>query len=382
LNPYLSDLLPTLKNKEVDLFNESMDQYPLRQDVIDDITTQLAYEEKRFGTRAKSYAQLKHDVVLWHFVYDKRPARVESPAQATHWIVTVDYHFISFDEFKRRDDRGSVPICLHPTSLVQMLQFWLPRTPEFEEAMLDSLRLPLLFQEFDSSAEKVSVTILQTLARFENADQLPKELVGQILVNKALRQELALEPNVQRQIDLIREAIVEESGKIHSELQATTKERDQLAAAVEEHERDIQSLKARLAERQNAETQIAAPEIVGQPPTDRPTADEHTVVYFASSAILLLALFFALTLLALVYWRPTFGITRTALITWSLGFLIWTTLISHLGKKNRRVGSWMPFQRFVKWRNEIFALIIFAVGWDLFESVKNLLLQLLAKIRL
>src|SRR5260370_3519325 len=165
--PYLSDLLPTLRSKQVELFNESMKPYSMRQDVIDDILEQQRFERKRYGENGKSYEQLRHDVVLWYFVSEKRPVRVESPVEATFWIVTVDYHFLGFDLHKRSDQQSSIPVCLHPTSLIQLLQFCLPRTREFEEAILDSLRLPLLFQEFDSSAERVTVRILETLARFE-----------------------------------------------------------------------------------------------------------------------------------------------------------------------------------------------------------------------
>jgi hypothetical protein len=380
--PYLLDLVPTLRHKNVEFFNESMDRYSSRQDVIDDILAQLAYEKKRFRERAKSYGQLRHDVVLWHFVHDKRPARVESPIDATHWIVTVDYHYMSFDEFKRRGSRNSVPICLHPTSLIQMLQFWLPRTQEFEEAILDSMRLPLLFQEFDASAEKVSVGILETLARFENADQLPKEVVGHILVNRALRQELALEQDLQRQVDLIKGAVVEETEKIHSQLRATADERDRLAQALEKHQRDIDDLKEQLAESERRTGQMTAATNLHPSPLSQPGSgvgirhqDTHHAAYFASAAILSLALVFALSLLGLVWWRPTFGIWRTGVVIWSLSLVLWAILVNRLGERNEVVKSRVAFQKFVRYRKELFAVIGFALLWDLFEFVKGLIVD-------
>ena len=43
--PYLSDLIPTLRGSQVEFFNESMDGYWMRQDVIDDILDQQRHEK-------------------------------------------------------------------------------------------------------------------------------------------------------------------------------------------------------------------------------------------------------------------------------------------------------------------------------------------------
>ncbi|HXG70826.1 MAG TPA: hypothetical protein VNJ04_09480, partial [Gemmatimonadaceae bacterium] len=58
---------------------------------------------------------------------------------ASFWIATVDYRFLNFDSRKRRPKRDPIPICVHPTVLIQMLQFWLPRTAELEAALFESL---------------------------------------------------------------------------------------------------------------------------------------------------------------------------------------------------------------------------------------------------
>ena len=194
--PYLKDLISILRSKNVEPYNERMDSLKTKQEIIDDILSQQEFERKQFRSKnrtPKTYEKLEHDIVLWHFVRSKRPAIVESPLEAQYWIVTVDYRLLGFDSFRTRSRHGSVPVCLHPTSLMQMLQFWLPRTPEFEEAMLGSLRWPFLIQEFDPEAERVTVQILQTLNRFENVGDLPKDVIGGILVNEALRQKLSKE---------------------------------------------------------------------------------------------------------------------------------------------------------------------------------------------
>jgi hypothetical protein len=131
----------------VELFNEKLDDYSTRQDVVDDIHVVFKYEEKLPPAKRKSYPKVAHDMVLWHFVNDKRSAYIESPIDASDWILTVDFRLIGFDEHKQKRSGSKVPLCIHPTSLIQLLQFWVPRTKEFEEAMLGSLRLPFLFQD-------------------------------------------------------------------------------------------------------------------------------------------------------------------------------------------------------------------------------------------
>jgi hypothetical protein len=265
--PYLSDLIPTLRGSQVEFFNESMDGYSMRQDVIDDILDQQRHEKKRYGQNAKSYEQLRHDVVLWHFVNERRPVRVESPVEATYWIVTVDYHYMGFDLYKRGDAQNSIPICLHPSSLIQLLQFWLPRTREFEEAILDSLRLPLLFQEFDSSAERVTVRILESLARFENIGHLSTGVVSSILVNQALRQEIALESDAQKQVELVRGALVEENERARKHLEEASEEKQRLELEVSGKNQIIDELRARI-DQQGERTRLLE-EKLGQAETDQ-----------------------------------------------------------------------------------------------------------------
>lgn len=343
-----------------------MDGYSMRQDIIDDIMVQLEYERKRFGERARSYDQLRHDVVLWHFVSERRPARVESPVEATCWIVTVDYHYLGFDEFKRRQSNGAIPLCLHPTSLIQILQFWLPRTQEFEEAILDSLRLPLLFQEFGDSSEKVTVTILETLARFENVAQMPKEVVGSILVNRALRQGLALEPDRQKQVELIRDAIIEQNQKAHEQLRNAAVDRDRLVSELHSRNQEIMGLKEQLI----AENSKPAPRVdpILPMPPNAPGRDQ--LRNFAAIATLALALFVAVSAIGLMLWHRRIGFSHAAFVTWTVGLVVWMLVVSRLGNQNPLIRSSTQFKRFVKWRKWLVGLIAFAIAWDLFESVR------------
>lgn len=247
--PYLRDLKQVLRDKSVDFYNDPMNSLKTDQAVIDDICAQQEFEQrkseeaKRQGRRRtpKTYQQLEHDMVLWHFTRRKRPARVESPLDAQYWIVTVDYRLIGFDAFKTHQAHEDIPICVHPTSLIQMLQFWLPRTVEFEEAMIGSLRWPFLIQPFDPEAEKVTIRILQALNRYDGIGDLSKETAGAILINEALRQRLSTESDIENDAQLIRDALLEEHKKAIEEREAARTALDQV-----ENERD--GLKIELAD--------------------------------------------------------------------------------------------------------------------------------------
>ena len=207
-DPYLSDLVPIARSKGVELFNETLDKYATRQDVVDDILAVVEFERSR--NKPKTYEVVAHDMILWHLVNDRRPAYVESPSDAQDWILTLDYRFIHFDEFKRKQTGSTVPICVHPTSLIQLLQFWVPRTKEFEEAILGSMRLPFLFREFDAEAERTSLRILEGMGRFEGRDDLTEETIQKVMLNDSLRARIALQENENAEVGLIRDALLEE----------------------------------------------------------------------------------------------------------------------------------------------------------------------------
>jgi len=241
--PYKRNLIKILKDKGVELFNQELENYKTKQAVIDDILEQKEFEEQWHGKKAKQYKTLEHDMVLWHFVHDNRSPRVESPLEARYWIVTVDYRFLGFDAFKRRQNEENMPICIHPMTLIQMLQFWIPRTHQLEEALLSSLRLPFLFQEFDQEAEKVTIQILKTMSRFENIGDLPTDTVKAVLLNEALRQRLSATQDVEEQINLVREALIEEITRIREEhiktqleLESKSKEAENLKGMVKQTE--------------------------------------------------------------------------------------------------------------------------------------------------
>ena len=211
-DPYLNDFVTLTRGKGVEFSDESQSSYAMRQDVLDDISQMMEFQKRLDGSKRRSYGKVKHDMILWHLVNDKRPAYIESPIDSRDWILTVDYRLIGFDQYKQRKSGSKIPICLHPTSLIQLLQFWVPRTKEFEEAMLGGLRLPILFQKFDVEAERTSIRILKGLGRFEGRDDLSVETITNVIFNDGLRARIQTEKteNGDEEISLIRDALIEE----------------------------------------------------------------------------------------------------------------------------------------------------------------------------
>ncbi len=219
-DPYLNDFVPMAKAAGVELYNEDLDHYGTHQNVVDDILGVMEYEKRKFPQeRRKSYEKVAHDIILWHLVKDKRPAYVESPTDAKEWILTLDFRLIRFDAFKLRQSESNVPLCLHPASLIQLLQFWVPRTQKFEEAILGGLRLPFLFQEFDATAERLSVAIISRLGRFQGSDDIPEETIINVVMNDSLRSRIS-EGRPEEESQLVRDALVEEM-RLHVETEKT-----------------------------------------------------------------------------------------------------------------------------------------------------------------
>lgn len=270
-DPYLKDFITIARGKNIEFFNEDLSKYSTRQDVVDDLNLVLDAEKRRAVSRRKSYDKVAHDMTLWHFVNDMRPAHIESPIDARDWVLTVDFRLIGFDEHKKKKSESKIPLCLHPTSLIQLLQFWVPRTKEFEEAMLGSMRLPFLFQEFDIEAERTSLRIIKGLGRFEGCEDIPEQTITRILLNNGLRSRLKAEHplEAEEEIALIRDALVEElksraalveelqlraeeEAKINLQLQETVQVREaalsSLDTEVQRKNEEVEKLKRQIAE--------------------------------------------------------------------------------------------------------------------------------------
>jgi len=352
--PYLNNLVTILNDSGVGLFNENLNPYRSRQDVVDDLLEQLDRERQRYGPHAKNYERLEHDIILWHFVNDKRPPRPESPIDAKFWIVTADFRFLGFDAYKHRSMPSEVPICLHPIALVQLLQFWVPMDSELETALFSAIRLPTVLAPFDSQAEKVSLKILNALSTFENIAEMPEDTTTRILLNEALRQKLALEKDLTAQIELVKEALIEENRKAEerviaekarsAEIQQQSKSLEGRLAKSLQNEVALQTaLQEALArekaatesnerfarlERERADSQLALRE-------RRRTRFLFTSVYVISLVV---------CLAAYVEAQRVFRQHLAIALMGAFALVAWAVLFWRQGSRNKYVREWLPFR--------------------------------------
>jgi hypothetical protein len=246
-NPYITGLKVVLKQRRIEV-DETIDvsKYRIDQRVVDDVLELNGFEEKREGGRKKSYEAIEHDVILWHAVNDKRPKHTSSPFDAGSWVVTADHRVIVFD---RRKARGThvVPTAMFPSSLVQLIQFWVPRSSELEATLLDSLKLPLFFREFDRDDEQVTVKILGALSRYRDVDDLGVETVREILVSDALRQRIAnLDSSSEEEVAaILKDEIVQRNKQLNEKLEAAGKSTDALQEAYKAEETSRKSAEQR-----------------------------------------------------------------------------------------------------------------------------------------
>ncbi len=258
-DPYMNDFVRLARGKGVELHNEKMDEYSTRQDVVDDIHLVLNSEKRLPPERRKSYEKIAHDMKLWHFVNDKRPAYSESPIDVKDWILTVDFRLINFDGHKQKKAAGQFPVCLHPTPFIQLLQFWVPRSPDFEEAMLGSLRLPFLFEEFDVEGEKTSLKILKGIGRYEGSEGLSSQTITHVMLNDGLRARLQTGHSEDEELQIIRDALVEEmkakadaeaerAQQLSSDLQQSRSKVTILDSEAKNKDKEIELLKTRISE--------------------------------------------------------------------------------------------------------------------------------------
>jgi len=268
--PYASNLLPILREKGVELFNESTDPYRMDEEVLDDVTAQQEFQ-KANRDRVKPYESNLHDVVLWHFAKDKRLPSVTSPLDARYWVVTIDFAgLLSFDRHKQRLLDAALPICVHPASLIQLLQFWVPRDEALEQALVGAFRLPFLMVDFDDAAERVTIRILQKVSRYEGIEDLSTETIKEVLLSEALRQRMEEAQSSAEEDEILQQAFVQELRQVETRAEAERsslmdelRERDEIAAnlrtALEQAQtnagENIADLKERISQEQSARTE-------------------------------------------------------------------------------------------------------------------------------
>ncbi len=407
--PYLRDLLEVIRSHGAEFHNTRLEPYKTDQRVIDDILAQQQFEQTHYAEKAKGYEQLEHDITLWHFIQRRRPAMIESPLEAHSWVITLDRRLLAFDANKRKRTGQRIPVCLHPATLMHLLQFFVPRTAAFEDAILGSMGLPF-FHEFTSNDERVTIRILHTLGRFQDANNISQNTATNILFNDALRQKLTPDLAPEQEFALIKEALVQELQEKNQQLetvQATAASLEQTRTEQEEtiasKDRNLATLQATAAAQTAEIARLTQALRVGEQAqaTERIEREQHTKELEGRLARLetqhhetdtrqqrhaiarkqcLAAGITSLSCFAVVRgagWSlPQLQNTAFAIVAGILALLTWSFFAQRAGARHPLVASWPAFQRFQRWNKALIGfggLIVIRVAGN---AVYNLLKQL------
>lgn len=394
-SPYRKNLVEILKSKNIFVFNGDMCGYETRQDIVDDILCQEEFEKSKFGEKAKNYHRLEHDIVLWHLAKDLRPSRVDNPVAANSWVISIDNRLLGFDAYKRRSNDIAIPVCLHPTTFIQMLQFWVPRNEDFEEALFSSLRLPFICQDFDDITEQTTLRILKSISRYENAKDLSEETVTAILLNDALRKKMVNEPGVEEEVDLIKEALIEENNKALQKAREAEQKANKLSQEILGKDQKIIDLTINLEEKDRAllekETVLTREkqsnqqlqEVVGDFQT-RLTNIELAQIFrkrtdsYIFKWIVLPAFLIILLLIALKNFLPNLD-QRLSSASIGITFFISVWIAYFRGKKEEAIHQQQWFLRFEKsgkWIISIIGAIILSITASaIYDFVKSMFIK-------
>lgn len=208
--PYLSQIDPILGSKGVTVFKEgNVFEYESIPKVISDIDVQKRFENDRYKEHAKGIDQITKDVALWHFVQDQRKPHTTSPLHAKYWVLTIDYHFLSFDRFKKKGS-DQIPICIHPSQLIQLLRFFVPSSPQIGKILLGTIITPIISRGLNGKTEQTIIRILKRLSRFEGIEDVPVGIITKMLADEALVTQLEKQNDVEKEDKIIHDRIAQE----------------------------------------------------------------------------------------------------------------------------------------------------------------------------
>lgn len=396
--PYIENLVVILKTKGIEVYGGPIQHMHTRQDVVDDVVAQLEREQAKSDAKQKTYEALQHDVTLWHVVNDARSAALESPLDAVDWAVTLDYRFLGFDQYKQRVANRRVPVCLHPVALAQLLQFWIPMSQDVQDSILTSIQLPLIFHDFSEEDENVTLRIVQAISRFQNAEDLPEDTIRSILVDKALRARISEDVPENRQIELVRDALIEQHEMTKKKLADAEKKLEKLEETKQKGEKKIEKMSLELDEKNNKvatlttesdsyRARLADLERVLESEKKQREADAKRLSDLENKAattadisrfkeraiyIPLVGWVLSTVVLYLAVFRGKGMLVGQALSVWSSLFAIgWLLLAKHLGKGSKSVESWGLYKvigRIAVGASWILGLIAASIGGKIVDT--------------
>jgi len=272
--PYEKNLLITIENRlgvNVDNTNYSIfiDDFKSYQyvEINDETLKMLDYRIEQMKQRGfyketyrdKLYDKILHDMRLWHIVASKRRANA-TPRSIKNWIITLDSKLLAYD-YRKQKKRNKPAICLQPSDLMNMLQFYLPRDENLETAMFENFRLPLMFKDYDEESEKISLSILSAIALFENSENIKKQTIIDYETNNAIRSKIKSHTSIEEIAKIIKEYDELEAHRLKENLKQKNeeikkREQEQKAKEKEREEESIRLEQQRLKSELESERKI------------------------------------------------------------------------------------------------------------------------------
>lgn len=251
--PYRKKLLSIVREYGIELYNEQrIEALSTDPDVLSDIALQIEHDEKR--GRKKGYEQHLHDISIWYYINNLREKYCESIIDVKYWMVTVDNRYLAFDSFKKRQNKKEFNICVHPSVFFSMLQFWIPKNDDMEKILIEYIKQPVYFYDYDEKFEKETIRILQAISRFEDSEKIPVSIVSNMLTDNELRRRFSESESVDSDILLIKDELVQQFELIQSEM----KEKENLIKEAElirirvESELELHARRIRELEEENS----------------------------------------------------------------------------------------------------------------------------------
>ncbi|MEC5344047.1 hypothetical protein ABRZ24_15750 [Brenneria populi] len=188
--PYTKGLSILLDSKNIKILEWPTLHYPTQQSVIDDLIRIEEHQKNKPISERKRYEAILHDIIFWNAIQDNRDKIASSPLNENCWGVTLDWSLIRFDQVKRKYNKSNLPVVLHPTNFLQLIQFWIPRGEKLESGIMDSMRLPLFFSEFNAEDEQITLEIITKLSTYNNIKDIDVDTLSHILADTALKDKI------------------------------------------------------------------------------------------------------------------------------------------------------------------------------------------------
>ena len=218
---------------------------------------------------------------------------------------------------------------------------------------------------------------MNALSSFENIGNLPTETTTRILLNDALRQKLRVEDDVAKQVNLVREALVEENKKTEEQLDEEKLKGSQLQQARETLQTQLSSAITRIenlrAALEDQQVETAKSRAAAQRADERLAFLEEAERQRERQRFVLVWL----GMLAVVGASIIFGLTfvgtsrRLELAALAGGVLGWISLTERAGRQSVSVRGWLPFAVFERFRIWVYGpLLAGALGNAVWDGVK------------